>query len=67
MVKRIFVEKRKSFAVEANGLLGDLKQNLHLEELENVRVINRYDIEGIDEAAYEMAKNTMQRDRKSVV
>ena len=59
MVKRIFAEKRKSFAVEANGLLGDLKQNLHLEELENVRVINRYDIEGIDEAAYEMAKNTI--------
>jgi hypothetical protein len=28
----------------------DLKENLHLEGLTAVRVINRYDMEGIDDA-----------------
>lgn len=59
MVKRIFVEKKKGFDVEAQGLFGDVKQNLHLEELTNVRVLNRYDIEGVDENTYESSKYTV--------
>lgn len=59
MVKRIFVEKKKGFDVEAQGLKEDIKQNLHLEGLTNVRVLNRYHIDGIDENTYEGSKYTV--------
>ena len=59
MVKRIYVEKKKGFDVEAAGLLSDLSENLHLGGLKRVRLINRYDIEGIDEAIYEASKHTV--------
>ncbi|MBN7773053.1 phosphoribosylformylglycinamidine synthase [Clostridium aminobutyricum] len=59
MVKRIYVEKKQGFNIEAKGLYEDLKQNLHLEGLTNVRVINRYDVEGVDETTYENSKYTV--------
>ncbi|WP_312651818.1 phosphoribosylformylglycinamidine synthase [Aminipila sp.] len=59
MVKRIFVEKKKGFDVEAQGLGEDIRQNLHLEGLTNVRVLNRYHIDGIDENTYEGSKYTV--------
>lgn len=59
MVRRIYVEKQKGFDIEAQGLYEDLKENLHLKGLETVRVINRYDIEGIDDVTYEAAKYTV--------
>ena len=59
MVKRLYVEKKQGFNVEAKGLHEDLKQNLHLEGLTNVRIINRYDIEGVDEITYENSKYTV--------
>lgn len=46
-IKRLFVEKKKGFDIEAQALKDDLVQNLGLTGLENVRVINRYDIDGI--------------------
>ena len=59
MVKRIFVEKKKGFDVEAQGMLADIRQNLNIGQLENVRVINRYDVDGIDDDTYEMARYTV--------
>ena len=59
MVRRIYVEKKKGFDVEATSLFNDIKENLHLEELTGVRVLNRYDMDGIDEATYEAAKFTV--------
>lgn len=59
MVRRIYVEKKKGFDIEAQGLYEDLKENLHLGGIDAVRVINRYDIDGIDGAAYEAAKYTV--------
>lgn len=56
MVRRIFVEKKKGFDVEAQGLFEDIKTNLHIAGLTGVRVINRYDVQGVDEKTYEMAK-----------
>jgi len=58
-VKRIFVEKRKGFDVEAVNLLADLKQNLGIKNAEAVRIINRYDISGLDGESFEKAKNTI--------
>lgn len=56
MIKRIFVEKKKGFDVEAKGLLSDIIANLHPEGLTGLRVINRYDIQNIDDEIYDMAK-----------
>ncbi len=53
---RIFVEKKPGFDVEAQGLLSDLRENLAMDNLLNVRIVNRYDIEGISEAEYAAAK-----------
>ena len=56
MVRRIYVEKKKGFDVEAQGLFDDIKSNLHIENLTGIRVINRYDVEGVDDETVEMAK-----------
>jgi len=56
MVKRIFAEKKEGFNIEAKALLEDLKYNLGISGLEGVRIINRYDIEGITDDEYEKAK-----------
>lgn len=55
-VKRIFVEKKKGFDVEAQGLYRDLKYNLGIAALDGVRMINRYDMEGVSEEEYEKAR-----------
>ena len=46
-VHRIYVEKRKEFAVEALELFNNLKNQLKIENLESVKVINRYDVQGV--------------------
>ncbi|RJX23180.1 MAG: phosphoribosylformylglycinamidine synthase [Dethiobacter sp.] len=51
-VRRIFVEKRKGFDIEAQSLYSDLKENLGIRGLEAVRIVNRYDISGITEQEY---------------
>ena len=59
MVKRIYVEKKPEISVEAKGLLKDLKENLLLENLEDLKIVNRYDVEGINDEIFEKAKNTV--------
>lgn len=59
MVKRIYVEKKPEFSVEAKGLLKDLKENLLLGNLEDLKIVNRYDVEGINDEIFEKAKNTV--------
>lgn len=58
-VRRIFVQKRSGFDIEAKGILEDLKENLQIKGLEEVVLINRYDVSGIDKETYEKAKNTV--------
>ena len=58
-VRRILSEKKTPFAVEAKGLLHDIKADLDIKTLENVRVINRYDVSGITDEEYEEAKNVV--------
>ena len=47
MVRRIYVEKKKGFDVEASGLFSSIRDDLHLKKLTGVRILNRYDIDGI--------------------
>ncbi len=49
-IKRLFVEKKKGFDIEARAMKQDLIENLGLSKLTGVRVINRYDIDGITDA-----------------
>ncbi len=59
MVRRIYVEKKEGFQVEAAGILNDIKNNLHVTGISAVRVINRYDIEGISDDTYEKSRCTV--------
>ena len=52
-VKRILVEKRQGFDLEAKALKKDLLENLHIDTIEDIRVLNRYDIEVISDEAYD--------------
>lgn len=56
-VRRIYVEKKRGFDVEAQSVLEDLKENLSLGGLTDVRIINRYDVEGISDEEYQKARN----------
>ena len=58
-VRRVFVEKKEGFNVEAKAMLADLRDNLGIKELKNVRIINRYDVSGITDKEYRMARNTI--------
>ena len=52
MVRRIFVEKKKGFDVEAQGLCEDIRENLGIRGLTDVRVLNRYDMDGLSDELY---------------
>ena len=58
MVRRIYVQKKPGFDVEAKGILEDLKENLQIKGLEQVVILNRYDVSGVDEESYNKAKTT---------
>ena len=55
-VKRIYVEKKPGFDVEAKAMLVDLRENLNMKGLKDVRIINRYDVEGITDEEYSKAR-----------
>ncbi len=59
MVKRILVEKMEGFNVEATALLNDLRHTLGIDALEKVRIINCYDVEGLDVSDLEKVKATI--------
>ena len=53
MVYRIYVEKRSELAIEAKALLNDLRSFLNLTGLKNLRLLNRYDVEGIEKSLFQ--------------
>ena len=59
MVYRIYVEKKAELAYEANTLASELRQLVGIEGLEGVRILNRYDVENIDEALFAKTVNTV--------
>ena len=59
MVNRLFVEKKPGFDNEAQALLKDIRSFLGIESLTNLRLFNRYDVEGIDPALFARARFTV--------
>ncbi|MDR1699859.1 MAG: phosphoribosylformylglycinamidine synthase, partial [Lachnoclostridium sp.] len=58
-VKRIYVEKIADYAVAAKELKTELTSYLGLDGLEQVRILIRYDVEGLDEDTYQSALDTV--------
>lgn len=58
-IYRLYVEKKPGFNVEALDLYSDLRENLGMSELEQVRIIHRYDVAGITEKEYQQGRNTV--------
>ena len=58
-VRRIFVEKRPEFAVKAKELRDEIESYLGIKTVTGVRVLIRYDIENVSEAAYREALSTI--------
>ena len=58
-VRRIFVEKKPGFAVEAEGVYADLKHHLGISGLTEVRLLHRYDISGISDAEFAASLHTI--------
>ena len=59
MVYRVFVEKKPGLDNEARALLNDARTLLGIENLENVRLINRYDAENMAEELFDYAIKTV--------
>ena len=58
-VRRVLVEKRAGFDLEAQSLKKDLIESLHIDTIENIRVLNRYDVEDLSEEVFENAAKTI--------
>ena len=52
MVSRIYVEKKPGFDVEAGQLLHELQTILGVRALTGLRLVNRYDVEGISDELF---------------
>lgn len=55
-VIRIFVEKKDGFNVLAKQTLWDIRHNLGMKSVEDLRYIVRYDLEGLTKEEYDKAK-----------
>ena len=59
MVYRIYVEKKRELAHEANALLSELRGLVGIEGLESVRILNRYDVENIEKELFDKTVGTV--------
>ncbi len=59
MVRRVYVQKKDGFDIEAKNILHDLQENLQIKDLTDIILLNRYDVSGIDDTTYEKAKKTV--------
>lgn len=67
MVYRIYVEKRPGFDIEARQLESELRNIVGIDEITGLRLINRYDVEGIDHKLFETCIPTVFSEPQSDV
>ncbi|MDR1774457.1 MAG: hypothetical protein LBR30_06295, partial [Clostridioides sp.] len=58
-VRRVLVEKKEGFNIEANALKNEIVDSLHISSVENVRILNRYDVEGISREIFQTSIATI--------
>nr|WP_308509059.1 phosphoribosylformylglycinamidine synthase [uncultured Stomatobaculum sp.] len=58
-VRRIYVEKKKAYAVRAAELFENIKTYLGISDIAGVRVLVRYDIENLDDKTFVQARGTI--------
>ena len=58
-VRRVYVEKKKDFAVKAKELIHEMQGYLGIDGVTGVRVLIRYDIENVSEETYQNALLTV--------
>lgn len=58
-VRRIYVEKKKAYAVRAVELFENIKTYLGISDIAGVRVLVRYDIENLDDKTFAEARGTI--------
>lgn len=58
-IRCVFVEKKKGFDVEAQSLLNDFRSNLMMDNLQEIRVINKYILGEVSKEYYEKALHTI--------
>ncbi|MBQ3664855.1 MAG: phosphoribosylformylglycinamidine synthase [Lachnospiraceae bacterium] len=58
-VRRVYVEKKTPYAVKAKELKHEISSYLGIKTVTGVRVLVRYDIEGLSEDTYQKACNTV--------
>lgn len=58
-VKRIYVEKKKAYAVRANELQEEIESFLGIKDVVNVRIFIRYDVEALSDITFEKACRTV--------
>ncbi len=58
-VRRIFVEKKPDFAIQAKELQSEIRSYLGIQSVTGVRVLIRYDVEHISEETYQKALFTV--------
>ena len=59
MVYRVYVEKKAELANEARNLFGEIKNLLFINELKDLRLMNRYDVENIEKSLFDTAVSTV--------
>ena len=59
MVERLYVEKKPGFDVEAQSRLADFKENIGIPGLKSLRILCRYDVEGMAREDLEKAMHTI--------
>ena len=59
MVFRVFVEKKDVAGGEAKAMLSEMRNFLGIDALEEVRILNRYDVEGVSESLFEESIGTV--------
>ena len=52
-VKRIYVEKKAPYAVEAKQLLWEIRHILQIKSVTGLRLLNRYDVEGVSDELFD--------------
>ncbi|HDK7137891.1 TPA: phosphoribosylformylglycinamidine synthase [Clostridium botulinum] len=58
-IKTLFVEKKPQFRVESKKILNDFRLSLNIKNIEDIRILNRYNISGVNDEEYNLAKYTI--------